>query len=279
MYLIYHRNSVMDNLAKGQFFGHSRNEMVVNGLTVVQSAYHNLTSCPWHYHENAYFAFTTSGHLLETYKRKDIALSAGSLTYHYSQEPHCNSRYSPYVSALHVDIDERWFDRCDLRHTRPEGLWELQSPDLKIIFARLLAEAKQGGTEQGIGTESLVLTAFSKMLQLREFSDHKPAWQEKIKELLYAHYDETLSLTSIASELQLHPVYLCQQFPKLFQCTLSEYVRKIRIEKATERLMNRDPISLTSLAYACGFSDQSHFIRLFKKHTGLIPLAFRKLVQ
>ena len=269
----------MDNLTKGQFFGTSRNEIAVNGLTIVQSTYHNLHNCPWHYHENAYFAFTTSGHLVETYKRKEIVLRTGSLTYHHSQEPHCNSHYAPYVSALHVDIDTNWLDQCDLGKSRPEGLRELRSPDIKIIFARLLAEAKYGGTEKKLGMESLVISAFSKMLRLPDFTDNKPVWQKQLKELLYAHYDQNMSLTDIAAQLQLHPVYLSQQFPKLFHCTLSEYVRRIKIEKATERLMAGDVDSLTELAYSCGFADQSHFIRIFKKHTGLTPLAFRKLIR
>ncbi|MGA0557960.1 helix-turn-helix transcriptional regulator [Larkinella sp. VNQ87] len=269
----------MDKLTKGQFFGQSRKELVVNGLSLVQSVYHNQHSCPWHYHENAYFAFTTGGHLLESYKHREIALSAGSLTYHYSQEPHRNSRYSSYVSSLHVDIDDGWFDRCDLRQVRPEGLRELKSPDLKITFARLLAETRLGGTEKEVATESLVVLAFSNLLQLREYSDYKPAWLGKLKALLYANYDKPLSLSNIAAELQLHPVYLCQQFPKLFQCTLGEYIRKIKLEKAIERMISREPVSLTELAYDCGFSDQSHFIRLFKKHTGFTPFAFRKLVQ
>jgi YesN/AraC family two-component response regulator len=124
-----------------------------------------------------------------------------------------------------------------------------------------------------------VVAAFSKMIQLKDYTDRQPLWQGHLKELLYAHYDQPLSLTTIAAQLHLHPVYLCQQFPKLFQCTLGEYVRKIKIEKATERLLMGDPVLLTSLAYECGFADQSHFIRLFKKHTGFTPLVFRKLVQ
>ncbi|GAB3940512.1 hypothetical protein GCM10028805_02430 [Spirosoma harenae] len=269
----------MDNLAKGQFFGVSRDEMSIDGLSLVQSAYHNSPGCPWHYHENAYFAFTTSGTLLETYKRKDIALSAGSLTYHHSQEPHHNSRYSPFVSALHVDIDDSWFDRLDIAKSRPEGLLELRSPNLKIIFARLLAETRQNGTEKSLSVESLIVMAFNQMMQLKVHTDRKPAWQPKLVELLYEHYDQNLSLTDLAVHLQLHPVYLCQQFPKLFQCTLGEFVRKIKIEKAIQQLIAKEPVSLTEVAYTCGFSDQSHFIRVFKQHTGLTPLTFRKLVQ
>ncbi|MBD2701222.1 helix-turn-helix transcriptional regulator [Spirosoma sp. BT702] len=269
----------MDNLAKGQFFGVSRDELSINGLTLVQSAYHNLQGCPWHYHENAYFAFTTSGTLLETYKQKEIALSAGSLTYHHSQEPHYNSRYSSFVSALHVDIDDSWFNRLDIPKSRPEGLLELGSPDLKILFARLLAETRQNGTEKKLSAESLVVMAFSQLSRSREYTDRKPAWQSRIQEMLYAHYDENLSLTHLAAQLQLHPVYLCQQFPKLFQCTLGEYVRKIKIEKATQHMMAKEPVSLTELAYACGFSDQSHFTRVFRQQTGLTPMNFRRLIR
>ncbi len=269
----------MRNLEKGTFFGVSRKEIRINGLTFVESAYHGMDSCPWHYHENAYFAFTTAGSLVESYKRKEMALRAGSLMYHHSQEPHCNSRYAPYVAALHVDIDSSWFERCGIQSFRPEGFMELHSPDLKIAFTRLLLEARYGGSERGLGMESLIVTAFNGMLRLKDYNEAgKPAWQNKVKELLYARYDENMSLAEIAAAVHLHPVYLCQQFPKIFDCTLGEYVRKIKIEKAAELLLNDPFISLTSLAYTCGFADQSHFIRLFKKHAGLTPLAFRKQV-
>jgi AraC family transcriptional regulator len=270
----------MHNLPKGHFFGSSRKEIYLNGLTVVESAYYGITDCPWHYHENAYFAFTTSGNLIEKYKQKELILSTGSLMYHHSQEPHCNSRYAPYVSALHIDIDPKWFEQYDVKAPRPNGFVELRSPDLKVLFTRLLIDSRLSGSEQKLSIETALVQAFNAMLRLKEYTtETQPAWQQKIKELLYAKWNEPVSLLSLAAQVQLHPVYLCQQFPKVFHCTIGEYIRQIKIEKATEWLMQHSTVSLTSLAYDCGFADQSHFIRIFKKQMGYTPLHFRKLVH
>jgi AraC-like DNA-binding protein len=49
---------------------------------------------------------------------------------------------------------------------------------------------------------------------------------------------------------------------------------KIRIEKAIQLLSTRQ--SLTEIAFATGFHDQSHFIHAFKRMTGHTPKAFLK---
>jgi AraC-like DNA-binding protein len=51
----------------------------------------------------------------------------------------------------------------------------------------------------------------------------------------------------------------------------------LRIEKAIE-LMKSNRYSLTEIAYLTGFSDQSHFTRIFKKHVGKNPTAYKKTI-
>jgi YesN/AraC family two-component response regulator len=59
--------------------------------------------------------------------------------------------------------------------------------------------------------------------------------------------------------------------------SFGDYIRKHRIEKAKE-LMANSQYSLTEIAYLTGFSDQSHFTRIFKKHTGKNPSSYRKTI-
>jgi quercetin dioxygenase-like cupin family protein len=96
-------NQPVENLEKGKFYGISRKHFHMNGLTIVDSEFYHYTDCPWHYHQNPHFALTTKGNLVETHKKKQIQLSAGCLLYNHSDEPHCNSKYSDIVSALHID--------------------------------------------------------------------------------------------------------------------------------------------------------------------------------
>nr|WP_314896733.1 AraC family transcriptional regulator [uncultured Flavobacterium sp.] len=57
--------------------------------------------------------------------------------------------------------------------------------------------------------------------------------------------------------------------------SFGEYIRKLRIEKAIQ-LMQSSQYSLSEIAYLTGFSDQSHFNRIFKKHSGKTPTAYKK---
>jgi AraC family transcriptional regulator len=269
----------MESLESGRFYGISRKYFHLNGLTVVDSGFYDCPGCPWHYHEIAHFAFTTRGKLVETHKKKRIQLSAGSLLYNHSDEPHYNSDYSGYVSALHVDIDTNWFKKNNINFSGIEGVAEINNPVIKNIFLKLFKEINDFDNISNLSIECLVVQSINEMMRANFLLERgKPSWIIKIWDLLYDGYSENISLQEIAAEINLHPVYLCQQFPVYFNCTFGDYIRKIRIEKATDLMFSSPHLSLTFIANACGFSDQSHFTRLFKKNIGLTPLAFRKII-
>jgi AraC family transcriptional regulator len=62
--------------------------------------------------------------------------------------------------------------------------------------------------------------------------------------------------------------------PKYLKTTLGDYVRQQKIKVAVVHLVN-SKLSLTEIAYASEFSDQSHFIKVFKMYIGMTPSQFR----
>ncbi|HMG69249.1 MAG TPA: AraC family transcriptional regulator [Chitinophagaceae bacterium] len=269
----------MQSLEKGKFYGHSKKELSVNGLTIVDSSFYHYIHCPWHYHQNAHFAFTTSGTLVETHKHEKIQLSPGSLLYNHSQEPHCNSDYSENVSALHVDMHESWFAGFGLDFLKIQGVHKIRNPLLKNIFFNLFKELKNFDSVSLLTIESLVVQGVSELLRQTFLQNvKKPPWVSKVKDLLYDRFADEILLREIAAAVNIHPVYLSQQFPVFFHNSFGEYIRKIRIEKAVEFILGKASCSLTEIGFLCGFADQSHFIRTFKKNIGVTPLAFKRAV-
>jgi len=128
--------------------------------------------------------------------------------------------------------------------------------------------------------ESLLLNVFNKYLKHTPGSKRKiPAWAQELKEIIQDHIDTNLSLKEISKGLEINPSYLSREFSKYFEdLSFGEYIRKQRIEKAVE-LMESSSYSLTEIAYLTGFSDQSHFTRIFKKYTGQNPSIYRKKLQ
>jgi YesN/AraC family two-component response regulator len=89
----------------------------------------------------------------------------------------------------------------------------------------------------------------------------------------------SLSLQQAPDELEINPAYLSRGFSKYFDnLSFGDYIRKMTIEKAM-LLIEITSYSLTEIACLAGFSDQSHFNRIFKKQTGENPTVFRKNIQ
>ncbi len=124
--------------------------------------------------------------------------------------------------------------------------------------------------------ESTLLDVYKKFLS--EKKREIPEWAKELKEIIQDQIDTnlTLSLKEISESLKVHPSYLSREFSKYFDdLSFGDYIRKLRIEKSIE-LMKDSKYSLAEIAYLTGFSDQSHFNRIFKNHTGKNPSVYRK---
>jgi AraC-like DNA-binding protein len=148
--------------------------------------------------------------------------------------------------------------------------------DALYSWAKHLQKVKH--TQQPM--ENLLLGVFNNFLKSKPGSKKKiPAWARELKEFIQDHIDTNLSLKELSKDLEINPSYLSREFSKYFDdLTFGDYIRKQRIEKAKE-LIGKGDYSLTEIAYLTGFSDQSHFTRIFKKYTGKNPSAFKKSSQ
>ncbi|MCQ6959573.1 chromate resistance protein ChrB domain-containing protein [Mucilaginibacter aquariorum] len=127
--------------------------------------------------------------------------------------------------------------------------------------------------------EQMLLDVFTRYLQ--NSKDKKaPAWAQELKEMIQDQIDTnmSLSLQQVSNELEINPAYLSREFSKYFDnLSFGDYIRKLRIEKAISLIENTE-YSLNEIAYLTGFSDQSHFNRIFKKQTGQNPSLYRKSI-
>lgn len=129
---------------------------------------------------------------------------------------------------------------------------------------------KESHTQQPF--ENLLVNVFNTHLKGKKI----PTWAKELKDIIQDHIDTNLSLKEISKGLDISPSYLSREFSKYFEdLSFGDYIRKQRIEKAIELMQNKS-YSLTDIAYLTGFSDQSHFTRIFKKNTGQNPSAYRK---
>lgn len=88
------------------------------------------------------------------------------------------------------------------------------------------------------------------------------------------YVSEELSLKSVASFVNLSPTYLSALFKKETGMNFSDYLTKVRMEKAKELLCRTSKL-VSEIAYEVGFNDYRYFGQLFKKYTGQTPREFQ----
>ena len=97
----------------------------------------------------------------------------------------------------------------------------------------------------------------------------------KALQYIATHYAEPLRISDVAGQLLLSPDYFATLFRKTVGESFNSYLMRIRIEESKLLLLSTDD-TLTDVAIATGFSDQSYFCRMFKKLVGVSPGKFRR---
>lgn len=265
----------MLEMRKGHFFGDTNLKLDLGGITVTKTVYtHDYVD--WHCHENAYFTFILCGGLIETDKKNTFRCGPGALLFHYWEEAHCNIKPPEFTQGFHIEIHKSWFDRLQLPQRELGGSFRLYDPASVIGFYTMAREASLRDSASQLAIESQLVNVLTRMSQINEKPiTAKPAWVKQLRDILHEEHDEVHSLTVLAARLDIHPVHLSRDFQKHFNSSFGEYIRSIKIQNSLALLQNPS-MSLTEIAFACGFADQSHFLRCFKSHTGIKPSQFRK---
>ncbi|NOU98267.1 response regulator [Paenibacillus sp. LMG 31456] len=100
---------------------------------------------------------------------------------------------------------------------------------------------------------------------------------ERIRQVIEERLADSLTVSDIAESVYLSPTYVSLLYKQETGDTVYEYLTKVRIEKAKE-LLRDTTVKLYEVCYAVGYSDPSHFSKLFKKVTGFTPSAYREQV-
>ena len=88
--------------------------------------------------------------------------------------------------------------------------------------------------------------------------------------------DTDLSLEKIAAEASFSMFHFHRIFKAIVGETVSEFIRRLRLELAANRLLVYPGNDITQIAMDCGFSSSQNFAKAFRQHFGLTPSAYRK---
>jgi AraC family transcriptional regulator len=102
-------------------------------------------------------------------------------------------------------------------------------------------------------------------------------WQERrAKELMSTHLNREISLAFVAGECKLSVSHFARSFKQCTGKPPHRWLLENRVEKAKELLIDAE-LPLAEIALECGFSDQSHFTRVFSRIAGTSPGTWQRL--
>ena len=102
-----------------------------------------------------------------------------------------------------------------------------------------------------------------------------PAGIECVVQRLENEFREHLSVAELAHQARLSVDHFVRTFQKVTGSTPHQYVLRVRLNHARKLMAQRAPVmSLAEIAVTCGFADQAHFGRHFRRFFGTTPAAF-----
>lgn len=266
----------MKTLKKGNYYGEKKEELFVNGIVLSEYDY-LIPKTDWHLHENPYFMYLLNGNLYDVNKKQKTVCPTGSFLLHNWQEAHFNAKHSNNARGFHIEFDRQWFEGKKLDINLWEGSQLIRDPELHHILAKIYFEFKCQDEYSDISIELLLYNLCEKLESSNKVGfSSQPEWINSLKELVHENHEQ-LSLGFLSKTLKVHEVHLSRSIPKYLGTTFGDYLRKQKIKKSISLMMN-PKLSLTAIAFECGFSDQSHFTRTFKIYFNKTPRIFRKQI-
>lgn len=152
----------------------------------------------------------------------------------------------------------------------------IEAPEVHEVFWLMhwLSEQNPCALEMATDTHRLLwrLSRRSGHPSLRRSRETSPQKIGRVADYIRAHFSDGVALQTLAEIAGCNPFVLLRQFRKKMGVTPHDYLAICRVNAARDLLKRGAPILETS--FACGFSDQSHLTRCFKKHMGVTPGRF-----
>ena len=100
----------------------------------------------------------------------------------------------------------------------------------------------------------------------------------KIIDYVSVNFTENVSLDALSKKFFISKATLCDCFKKAMNCTIGEYVMRLKLNKARQYLSSTKK-KVEEISALCGFSSAAYMGLLFKNKMGLSPLQYRKLQE
>lgn len=155
--------------------------------------------------------------------------------------------------------------------------WGLEIEDERLRQAyfdtKVLSPKQHDAVVQLLTIFAQHMSMVSNQLLVQKDNSEPPAIA-RARQFIQDNQAEDLSLGDVAKAVNMSTFYFCKMFKKATGLNFTDYVSRVRIEKAKNLLLNPN-LRISEIAYEVGFQSLTHFNRVFKRIMGQSPTEFR----
>jgi len=237
-------------------------------------------SFPPHLHPYVEMIYVIEGTIEVTINKVSRCLSAGEAALCFPNDIHgYDNKGSSKILMLifSPDITSSFFGGMRMNKTleNPFIPKTIIDNEIESLFFMLHGEFKKANSKYVIkGLLYIILGKLNSYFILENSSPFYSNATQSLLKYIEFHYQESISLESIAKDLGFSKFYISRIFSNKIGYQFNDYVNRLRINKA-EKLLHETDLPITTIALECGFESQRNFNRIFKGLTSLTPTEFR----
>lgn len=249
-------------------------QMETAAMRVEEADYAAGLCIPLHAHHTAHLIYVIAGTHWSGYSLGGDLCPPRTVRFIAADEPHEN--YFPAGSrCLQIELRRPIIELASEHGRVIEKPGEVSRPSAVALGARLVRKFRDRDDTSDLDLEAGVLRLLLAADDEPALRGSTPRWLFRVRDMLRDQEKPRPTLVELSACAGRHPVQVSRQFRHFFGCTISEYLRRVRIARAQALLVRRD-LEIADIALVCGFSDQSHFTHAFRRLTGVSPRRYRE---
>ena len=259
-------------------------------IGIVRSA--QKVECAEHTHDYIEIVYVTKGHAIERVDGMDYEVSRGDMIFMtpnsiHSFKPDADYEkieifFSPSLigNSLSTTSDKlAMLALCsfdDMRASKNYGFIRFCGTDITDVEF-LLSLIEKEYKVKNPSYEQIMCACLNILLvkMIRGSKNESVDVWSMIAEYINENWDKGLTLASLSAKCFYNPSYFSRAFKEKFNCSLSNYIKHLRIERAKLLLLTHE-ITVEDVALSVGFTDRSAFYKAFHNETQKTPAKYRK---
>jgi AraC family transcriptional regulator len=256
--------------------GVSLNALMLSDFEVRLARYDAGVRLHRHSHEHASLTMVLRGGVTEQYTSVTQQCRLGTVLIKPAEIAHSNEYALAPTECILVAV----VDRDSLTYSSPrlfDDVSSIRSPRVASLAGSIARELRTPDAVSPMAIQGMLLEVLALGVRGKEriSAGSPPKWAAALRDYLNDHWSQSVRSGDVARVAGVHHHHATRVFRRHYGCTPAQYLRRVRLERSIEALLDTN-LPFATIAAQAGFSDQSHFTRVISAHVGCTPGELRQ---